>query len=123
MVVPAIFNKAYRVKKAWWPVMMTFGKVSSRANTSSLRITLSDLRRKSLLSLRTHRGRANRSCRAPPAHYPSDFDSVFCEIARRVAIPAGGNGYGMSEFEKRLRHRLGGGGGSSARVISRMRIR
>ena len=28
---------------------------------------------------------------------------------------AGDNGYGMSEFEKGLRHRLGGGGCSSAR--------
>jgi len=67
--------------------------------------------------------RGNRSCGAPPAHYPSDFDSVFCEIARRVAIPAGGNGYGMSEFEKGLRHRLGSGSRSSARVTSRMPIR
>jgi hypothetical protein len=39
MVVAAMFNKASRVKKAWRPVMITFGKVSSRANTSSLRIS------------------------------------------------------------------------------------
>src|SRR5262249_3632029 len=39
MVVAAMFSKASCVKKAWWPVMITFGKVSSRANTSSLRIS------------------------------------------------------------------------------------
>ena len=38
MVVAAMFNKASRVKKAWRPVMITFGNVSSCANTSSLRI-------------------------------------------------------------------------------------
>ena len=35
MVVAAMFSKASRVKKAWWPVTITFGNVSSRANTSS----------------------------------------------------------------------------------------
>jgi hypothetical protein len=38
IVVSAMFNKVSRVKKAWWPAMITFGKVSSLANTSSLRI-------------------------------------------------------------------------------------
>src|SRR5437870_9457641 len=86
---------------------MTFGKASSRAKTSSLRIAPSDPRRKLFFPFIHIRAGGNRSCRAPPAHYPSDFDFVFCEIARRVAIPAGGNGYGISEFEKGLRHRLG----------------
>ena len=45
MVVAAMFDKASRVKKAWWPVMITFGNVSNRANTSSLRITPNDLQK------------------------------------------------------------------------------
>jgi len=34
-VTSAMFLKAFCVKKPWWPVMITLGKVSNRVKTSS----------------------------------------------------------------------------------------
>jgi hypothetical protein len=39
-------QKASRLNKAWWRMMITFGKVRSRANTSSLRINPNDPRKR-----------------------------------------------------------------------------
>ena len=50
-MVSAIARSAGSVKNAWWPVMTTFGNVSSRAKTSSAMISLEWSREKAVLLL------------------------------------------------------------------------